>query len=382
MAVSLKDEAKYRVALIGCGRAGLPRARAFDMHPLCQVVALADTDVENLALASGFFDAPGYPSYDELFANEQIDIAAAVLPVQPNAGAVVAAAEAGAKAIFCEKPLTASLVDADRMVAACSARGVHFATGVVISSHAEYQRAYALAAAGEIGAVRRINLYEGNGQGGCHGLNLVRRFAGRAQVEYVIGRVEGDPQSDYERPHEEGMAVVGAVGGYIRFANGIECFSSWEEVGWRGIEVVGTEGMICNWNNTAVGLRLFKTGAQRGMGLHEVAGVFAAYEEEERGYDADGWRDPGPTMKGIVQELVDALEGERELGATTGDDMRHALEIAIALRESHRRRHAAVELPLADRSLTMYPEKARWEYKKEVYGREWYMEQMAQVKRS
>ena len=119
MAVSLKDEAKYRVALIGCGRAGLPRARAFDMHPLCQVVALADTDVENLALASGFFDAPGYPSYDELFANEQIDIAAAVLPVQPNAGAVVAAAEAGAKAIFCEKPLTASLVDADRMVAAC-----------------------------------------------------------------------------------------------------------------------------------------------------------------------------------------------------------------------------------------------------------------------
>lgn len=87
-------------------------------------------------------------------------------------------------------------------------------------------------------------------------------------------------------------------------------------------------------------------------------------------------------MKGIVQELVDALEGERELGATTGDDMRHALEIAIALRESHRRRHAAVELPLADRSLTMYPEKARWEYKKEVYGREWYMEQMAQVKRS
>ena len=382
MAKALKDGAKYRVALIGCGRAGLPRARAFDMHPLCQVVALADTDAENLEMAGGLFDAPGYPSYDELFTNEPIDIAAAVLPVRPNAGAVVATAEAGAKAIFCEKPLTASLVDADRMVAACSARGVPFATGVVVSSHAEYQQAYALAASGAIGEVRRINLYEANGQGGCHGLNLARRFAGRAQVDYVIGRVASDPASDYEQPHEEGMAVVGAVGGYIRFANGIECFSSWEEVGWWGIEVVGTEGMICNWNNTALGLRLFKARSQRGGGLREVAGVFAAYAEEERGYDAEGWRDPGPTMQGIAQGLVGALEGERELGATTGDDMRHALEIAIALRESHRRGHAAVELPLGDRSLTMYPEKARWEYKKEVYGREWYMEQLAQVKRS
>ena len=52
MAKALKDGAKYRVALIGCGRAGLPRARAFDMHPLCQVVALADTDAENLEMAA------------------------------------------------------------------------------------------------------------------------------------------------------------------------------------------------------------------------------------------------------------------------------------------------------------------------------------------
>ena len=71
----------YRVALIGCGRAGLPRARAFDMHPQCRVVALADTDAENLEFARAAFDAPGYDSYDELFANEQIDIVAAVLPV-------------------------------------------------------------------------------------------------------------------------------------------------------------------------------------------------------------------------------------------------------------------------------------------------------------
>ena len=104
------------------------------------------------------------------------------MPVRPNADAVVASAEAGVKAIFCEKPFTNSLADADRMVEACSSRGVHIASGVMVSSHPDYQKAYALAASGEIGEVRRINLYENNAQGGCHGVNLARKFAAKSPV--------------------------------------------------------------------------------------------------------------------------------------------------------------------------------------------------------
>jgi len=66
---------------------------------------------------------------------------------------------------------------------------------------------------------------------------------------------------------------------------------------------------------------------------------------------------------------------------TTGDDLRHALEIALALRESHRRGHTEVSLPLEDRNLVMYPEKMRWHYKKDLYGSEWYAQQMANAKR-
>ena len=39
--------AKYKVGLIGAGRAGVPRARAFDKHPLCEIVAITDTDQAN-----------------------------------------------------------------------------------------------------------------------------------------------------------------------------------------------------------------------------------------------------------------------------------------------------------------------------------------------
>ena len=158
-------EVKYRVGVIGCGRAGTGRARAFDLHPLCAVAAIADTDADNLALGCERFGVPGYNTWEEMFASEEIDIAMPVLPVRPNADAVVASAEAGVKAIFCEKPFTNSLADADRMVEACSSRGVHIASGVMVSSHPDYQKAYELAASGEIGEVRRINLYENNAQG-------------------------------------------------------------------------------------------------------------------------------------------------------------------------------------------------------------------------
>ena len=382
---ALRGEAKYRVGVIGCGRAGAPRARAFDVHPLCQVTAIADTDPENLEFGCESFGVPGYSSYEEMFASEQIDIAMPVLPVRPNADAVVAAARAGVKAVFCEKPLTARLADADRMAEECRSRGVHLAAGVVVSSHPDYRKAFSLAASGEIGEVRRINLYDGNGQGGCHGLNLSRKFAGKSQVEFVTGWVEGDPCSDHEEPYEEGRTGFGRIGGFIRFANGVECYSSYRDVGWRGIEVIGTDGVIYNWNNTGLGLRLRQAGGdERPLGHHdlrEVEGLFQEFSGAERGYDEDGWRDPGEVMGGIVQAIVDALETGSELQLTTGDDLRHALEIAIAMRESHRRGHGAVKLPLEDRSLVMYPEKSRWHYKKDIHGREWYISQMAQVKK-
>jgi predicted dehydrogenase len=374
----MANQAKYRVGVIGCGRAGTTRARGADLHPLCQMAAIADSDPVNLALGCERFGVPGYSSYEEMFAKEQLDIVLPVLPVRANADAVVAAAEAGVKAIFCEKPLTNSLKDADRMVEACASRHIPLAAGVVVSSNPDYQKAFELAAAGEIGQVYRINLYEGNNQGGCHGLNLARKFADKSPVEFVVGWVEGDPYSDYEEPYEEGMTGFGKIGGYIRFENGIECFSSYHPVNWRGIEVVGSEGMIYNSNNTALGLKLFKPVNGATGELTEVEGLFAKGDDGPRGYDAEGWMDPGQNTRVIVEALVEAIEDGAEMKVTTGDDLRHALEIAIALRQSHRRGGDPVHLPLEDRSLTMFPEKTRWNYKKELYGVEKYMAQMKQ----
>ena len=51
-----------------------------------------------------------------------------------------------------------------------------------------------------------------------------------------------------------------------------------------------------------------------------------------------------------VRDLIACIETGKEPNCS-GEDGRHALEIALALRESHRRGGTRVALPLADRSL-------------------------------
>lgn len=370
----------YRVGIIGGGRQGTHHARAYYLHPRTEVAAVADTDPENLELFRERFGVPGYLDYEEMLAKEDIDISAPVLPVKANPGAVIASAQAGVKGIFCEKPLAGSLADADQMVEECASRNIPLAAGLVVSSHPDYRKAYELAAGGEIGEVLRINLYENNKQVGTHGLNITRKFANKSPVDFVVGFVSNDPHGEYEGDYGGGERWYGWVGGYIKFSNGIEAYSSYRVPEYRALEVIGTHGLITNTNNTGLGLKLFKTGddPRESPELREVEGVFLPRPPRERERDEEGWRIPSDTTMTTIDDLVHAIDTGEPLTVTTGDDLRHALEIAIALRESARNGSAPFKLPVEDRSIMMYPEVWRWHYKKDVHGAEWYREQMTE----
>ena len=292
---------------------------------------------------------------------------------------MIASAQAGVKAVFCEKPLAGSLADADRMVEECASRNIPLAAGLVVSSHPDYRKAYELAAGGEIGDVLRINLYENNKQVGTHGLNITRKFADKSPVDFVVGFVSNDPHGEYEEDYGGGERWYGWLGGYIKFSNGIEAYSSFDGPDYRGIEVVGTHGVITNNNNTGLGLRLFKTDDPReSPDLREVVGVFKPQPPRDRGRDAEGWRNPSEVMMTSIDAVVESIDTGNPLPITTGDDLRHSLEIAVALRESARNGSAPFKLPVEDRGIMMYPEVWRWNYKKDIHGVEWYREQMAE----
>jgi len=358
---------------------GTNHARGYHLHPRTEVAAVADTDPENLQMFCERFNVPGYSTYEKMLAMEDLDISAPVLPVKANPDAVIASAEAGVKAVFSEKPIAGSLAEADRMVEECARRNIPFATGLVISSHPDYRKAYEMAADGEIGEVLRINLYEDNRQVGTHGLNLTRKFANKSLVDFIVGFVSNDPHGEYEEDYGHGERWYGWLGGYMKFQNGIEAYSSFTGPSYRGIEVIGTHGFIINFNNYTLGLRLFKTNDPDGKSEpREVEGVFQPRPSGKRSRDEEGWRIPSEVMMTSIDDIVNAIDTGDPLSITTGDDLRHSLEIAVALRESARNGSAPFKLPVEDRSIMMYPEVWRWNYKKDVYGPEWYRAQMAE----
>ncbi len=363
----MTEQPLYRVGLIGCGRKGTVHARSYDLDPRAAVVAGADTDQENLDLFCERFNVPGYSSYEEMIKKESIDIALPILPVAPNPEIVIRCAQLGVKGIGCEKPMAASLAQADEMVAQCRAHDAVLAVGDLDVNLPHYARAREVIDSGLIGEVRTISFMMGSGAqlsgGHIQQFSLVRYFARGADVAWVIGWVSGDPQSDYD----QGGA------GYIRFVNGVEAFSDRRDTARYGFEVRCTEGTVVSDYRH---VHIWKMCADEGPTKREferVEGVVPEAElyEGSKTYDAEGWR-VFPRNNATARNLIDSLDNGTEPPAS-GDNGRKALEIGIALRESHRRGHVPVSCPLPDRSMRIVPSDSRNFNKKQTRDREAYM---------
>lgn len=364
--------AKYRVGLIGAGRKGTQHARAYMQDERAEVVAVADADPENLALFQQRTGITGYADYRQMLAKEDLDIAAPILPVSANPEVVMACAEAGVKAILCEKPISTTLADVDEMISACRSRRISFGAGDLDVNLPAYQNALAFIATGELGAVKSITVLGGPGTemsgGGCQRFTLMRHFAGCAEVAWVLGWVSDDPLSD----HDQGGA------GYVRFANGIEAFiHQQKDARGRGYEVACEGGVFRSDDNLAGLYRYVEGDGASWDKLEKIEGVLpeGRIYGEARDYDADGWKWPGDRNVASCKALIDALErGEDPPGS--GDNGRKVLEMAIALRESHRQGCVPVSLPLVDRSLRIIPSPSRMYNKKPIFGHDKYMSQV------
>ena len=352
--------AKYKVGIIGCGSHGTRLARAFQLNPSTEVVAGVNRSQEGLDLFCGRFDVPGYHDYKEMLEKEDIDIAAPILPVKHNPQAVIDCAHAGVKGIFCDKPIAASLEEADRMVEECRKLGVPVIAGDMFRNDPDMWKARTLVESGEIGEVLSINVYgtggnQASGQG-CRSFTDMAMFAGDGDIDWVVGWVTGDPADRELGKIDEWSDADQEMGGYVRYANGIEAFLHHRTApGKDGTEVVGTGGVLYRESAT----RKYRLWKARGAELVEVDGVFDAPDEAGYGpveYDNEGWYVLRKRTTDSVQAIVDAIEmGERPKCSL--EDLAIALEVAVALRESHRRGHAAVKLPLEDRSLNPNPPK-------------------------
>ena len=149
------SDAKYRVAIIGCGRMGQNYADAYATYPDTEIIAIADANAERRSVLGTRFGVTGlYRDVEALLADIVPDIAVVVTPTKYMKDVVLACAEAGVKGISTEKPIAARLEDADAMVDACRERGIVFAGGNLQRAMNEVQEAASRIHNGEFGGIR------------------------------------------------------------------------------------------------------------------------------------------------------------------------------------------------------------------------------------
>ena len=342
------SETPYRVGIIGCGRMAstmddekqrqpgrVPQpgvlAGAYGRVGSTQVVAAADIHAERLADFSNRWGVQRlYSDYREMLAAESLDVVSVATHAHLHAEMTVAAADAGAKAVLCEKAMATCLRDADRMIRACSEAG----TTLSVLYHNRWDplmvRVKELVAEGTIGELISIagNMGPELVHEATHMFDLMRFWSGD-DAAWVFGRLDGARE-----PHEDPGGS-----GYVQFQNGMHAFVNAVERSPVGFEfdLVGTGGRIR-------------------IGYH-VDELWTVEEGLYEGRALIGRKIPQniEARSGVVkaiEELVTCIE-EGKAPSCTGEDGRKALEIALAFHVSHREGGARVELPLEDTSLSV-----------------------------
>ncbi|MGH2353370.1 MAG: Gfo/Idh/MocA family protein [Chloroflexota bacterium] len=357
------EQRRYRAALIGLGRIAdtiddeqvgsgwltpFSHMGSYAAVPEVEVVGAADLYAEQRRAFGerwGIDPAHLYERYEEMLERERPDIVSVCTSAAPRAKIVLdivrltREGRAPVRCIWAEKPLAISLADADAMVDACREAGIVLITNAMRASDVYYRRARALIDAGELGQMLQITAY-GAGNLSHMGVHLIGAMCVLAGGSERVAWVVGDCESDAKAAGDADLTG----NGYLAFENGVRGFFRMLPSGpatWT-IDAIGESGMIRIRNaNDGYEFELWRlapavTGAAPTPARH-------VFPRPQRIWSAG---------VGQAMDAITCLETGKTPNCS-GDMGRHLLEIAIAIRESHRRGNARVDLPLADRSLSI-----------------------------
>ena len=270
-----------------------------------------------------------YSDYREMLETERPDIVSICTSARPRADIVttIAAMDVGVKAIWAEKPISMSLEEADAMVEACRDAGIVLAVNCARRWDAWYSKARELIDDGTIGEVMQVTVYQvGNLSHNSHMLNLARFLAGGSgRVEWVFGDLNDETAAG---PHEDDDR--GGIS-YLAFENGVRALVRQDRWRYCEAEVVGTEGRIRVLNDTQ-DMELWVRDGEDGLSRR----LFPRRQKIE-----------SATVR-AVRDIMHCIETGDE-PVSSGEDGRHDLEVAVAVRESHRK-GVKVALPIEDRT--------------------------------
>lgn len=221
---------KYRVGVIGCGDNTKQRGpmgyamawqhgEAYEKLPeQCEIVACADISENNAKAFAERFEAKTiYSDYKEMLANEGLDVVSICTWMHLHAEMAIAAAEAGVKAIHCEKPMATTWGDAKRMAKVCDDLGVQLTFNHQRRFGAPFVIAKEMLQAGEIGDLQMLQYGGGNlFDTGTHFIDMLSFFNDETPAKWVIAQI------DYRKPNLVfGADHEGQVWASWEYANGV-----------------------------------------------------------------------------------------------------------------------------------------------------------------
>ncbi len=338
----------YRAAVVGCSRIGgfidneivgsptrLPasHAAAYEAHGRVHLVACSDVREDVMEKFGERYDIPKerqYTDYKEMMASEAPDIVSIATQPEPRAEIAVWLADNGAKAIYAEKAMAASMAEADAMVEACERNGVVFNLGANRRWSPRYDAMKRVIDSGEMGSLTTLISYSFGSlfNTASHWIDLLLRLNGDHQALWVQGNLldaadvfEGDRLK--EDPQAEGI---------IEFENGVTayCLQTGRGSEHEAVLERGTVSALSDGTEWLVR----KEGPKDAMGRPGplTPAEFPSFADSS-------------SALGIVDDLVHALDtGEPPRGGVRV--ARQSTELIFAFIESHQRGGARVDIPL------------------------------------
>lgn len=337
----------YRAALVGCSRMGafidnevsanrsipLPYSHAagYEACPRTDLVAGADLRPDVLAQFGERYNVGSdhwYTNHRDLIANEQPDILSIATQPEPRCEIILHAIEAGVRALYVEKPLCASVAEAEAIRDAVRANNVAFNMGTNRRWHDGFAAMRDKINSGDFGDLRTlINFSTGNFfNTTSHFFDLLIYLNNDVAPKWVQAYVFHFDELVVGTEVREDPAGTGM----IMFENDVIGYAL-DSPRRSEVEAVCGEGIITALNN----------------------GMEFRTREKRRDSSEDGPNLESPPTSAtlnLVNDIVHALD--------TGEPTRGGAEVAywntqiiFGMIESHRRGGARVELPLTNHDL-------------------------------
>lgn len=329
----------FKVGIIGCGRPyqtegatgmGIANwhAQGYEASPDAEIVALCDLDLD----AARIFQAAHggerlYQDHRDMLAGEALDIVSVCTPPSSHLEIVIAATEAGVKAIHCEKPMANTYGDSVRMARVCEEKGVQLTFNHQRRLGDAFVKAKELLKAGAIGELTEVAATCPDLFGwGIHYFDMLFFYNDDTPVDWVIGQIDARGGRERGGHFSERQGIS-----YFMFRNGVHGLLVTGHGaglgGEYGNRLIGTEGRMEVFPTEDTPLLV----KGKGQGEWEVLYV------QERNFL------PENVVRAVL-DLTDALKTGRE-PALSARRALQATEVMFATYESSRRR-GRVDLPL------------------------------------